>query len=91
VAGGVALSVALEAQRVSRDLDVFHDTTEAVAATWDADRKTMESNGYTVVPLRERPGFVQATVSIHGDALLVEWVHDSAYRFFLWWRITTSA
>jgi hypothetical protein len=82
VAGGVALSVALHAQRVSRDLDLFHDTTEAVAATWDADRKTMESNGYTVAPVRERPGFVQATVSLHGDALLVEWVHDSAYRFF---------
>ena len=82
VAGGVALGLALEAQRLSRDLDLFHDTTLAVAATWDADRKTMEANGYAVQPVRERPGFVQATVSLRDETLLVEWVHDSAYRFF---------
>jgi Nucleotidyl transferase AbiEii toxin, Type IV TA system len=82
VAGGVALGLALDAQRLSRDLDLFHDTTQSVAATWDADRKTMEANGYQVAPVRERPGFVQATVSLRGEALLVEWVHDSAYRFF---------
>ena len=82
VAGGVALGMALDARRLSRDLDLFHDTTQAVAATWDADRKTMEAGGYQVAPVRERPGFVQATVSLAGETLLVEWVHDSAYRFF---------
>lgn len=82
VAGGVALGVALNAQRLSRDLDLFHDTTEAVAASWDRDRQTMDASGYHVVPVRERPGFVQATVSLGAEALLVEWVHDSAYRFF---------
>lgn len=82
VAGGVALSVALEAQRLSRDLDLFHDTKEAVAASWDHDRRSLEASGYGVAPLRERPGFVQATVSRGRDTLLVEWVHDSAFRFF---------
>ena len=82
VAGGVALGMALDAPRLSRDLDLFHDTTQAVAATWDADRQTMEANGYEVNPVRERPGFVQATVALRGETLLVEWVHDSAYRFF---------
>jgi hypothetical protein len=82
VAGGVALSVALETQRLSRDLDVFHDTVEAVAASWDDDRQVLSAAGYAVVLLRERPGFVQATVSQGGDSLLVEWVHDSAFRFF---------
>jgi hypothetical protein len=82
VAGGIALNVALEAHRVSRDLDLFHDTTEAVARSWDADRLLLEKTGYTVVPVRERPGFVQATASRGHDLLLIEWVHDSAYRFF---------
>ncbi len=82
VAGGVALSVALGAHRLSRALDLFHDTTEAVAASWDADRRTLEAGDCAVTPLRERPGFVQATVSRGADALLVEWVHDSAFRFF---------
>ncbi|MBK9239190.1 MAG: hypothetical protein IPL75_02770 [Acidobacteria bacterium] len=82
VAGGVALGAALDTARLSRDLDLFHDTTEAVAASWDRDRQTMESSGYRVVPQRERPGFVQATVSLGDVSLLVEWVHDSAFRFF---------
>lgn len=82
VAGGIALNLALEAQRLSRDLDLFHDTTEAVARSWDADRVLLEAGQYTVAPVRERPGFVQATVSRGHDRLLVEWVHDSAYRFF---------
>lgn len=82
MAGGVALSVALETQRLSRDLDLFHDTSEAVAASWDHDRRTLDARGYGVEPLRERPGFVQATVSRGRDTLLVEWVHDSAFRFF---------
>ena len=82
VAGGIALNVVLQAHRVSRDLDLFHDTTEAVSRSWDADRALLEANQYAVAPVRERPGFVQATVSRGHDRLLVEWVHDSAYRFF---------
>ncbi len=82
VAGGVALSLALKTHRLSRDLDVFHDTIEAVAASWDEDRGVLLGAGYTVTLLRERPGFVQATVSQGVEVLLIEWVHDSAYRFF---------
>lgn len=82
IAGGVALGAALDTRRLSRDLDVFHDTTHAVAASWDHDRRVMEASGFHVVPERERPGFVQATVSLGQESLLVEWVHDSAYRFF---------
>lgn len=82
VAGGVALSVALSTSRLSRDLDLFHDTTEAVAASWDADRDTLTRAGCAISVLRERPGFVQATVSRAGETLLVEWARDSAFRFF---------
>lgn len=82
VAGGVALSVALDAQRLSRDPDLFHDTTDAVAASWDDDRRILEADGYGVTPLRERPGFVEAMVARGADTLLVEWVHDNAFRFF---------
>ncbi|MDP3717019.1 MAG: nucleotidyl transferase AbiEii/AbiGii toxin family protein [Acidobacteriota bacterium] len=82
VAGGIALNVALEAHRLSRDLDLFHDSTEAVARSWDADRLLLEGHGYAVAAIRERPGFVQATASRDHHQLLIEWVHDSAYRFF---------
>ena len=46
------------------------------------DRQLLEHTGYAVAIVRERPGFVQATVSRGHDLLLIEWVHDSAYRFF---------
>lgn len=36
VAGGAALNTLLDAPRVSQDLDLFHDTAAALAATWDA-------------------------------------------------------
>jgi hypothetical protein len=82
VAGGVALSVALDAQRLSRDVDLFHDSLEAVARSWDHDRRSLEAAGYTVAPLRERPGFVEASVRRHDDEVVVEWTRDSAFRFF---------
>jgi hypothetical protein len=53
-----------------------------VAASWDADRARLETNGYTVRAIRERPGFVQAEVSKQDERVLMEWAHDSAYRFF---------
>jgi len=82
VAGGVALNLALQAQRVSRDLDIFHDTSEAVTRSSHDDRALLHDAGYQVVVQREQPGFVEATVSHGGDALIVEWARDSAFRFF---------
>lgn len=38
VAGGVALNTLIDARRISRDIDLFHDTREALNATWDEDR-----------------------------------------------------
>jgi len=36
VAGGAALNTLLDAPRISQDLDLFHDTTAALAATVSA-------------------------------------------------------
>jgi hypothetical protein len=82
VAGGVALSVALQSQRFSRDVDVFHDSVGAVASSWDRDRSALEAGGYSVTPLRERPGYVEAVVTRASDQLVMEWARDSAFRFF---------
>jgi len=82
VAGGVALGEALASLRVSRDLDIFHDTTAAVASSWDADRQTLEQSGFSVQIVRERPGFVEAVAEKAGASLLIEWARDSAFRFF---------
>ncbi len=82
VAGGVALNTLLEGSRVSRDIDLFHDTREALQATWDADRSLLAATGYALEVLRERPTFVECRVSHGGESVLLQWVADSAYRFF---------
>jgi hypothetical protein len=82
VAGGAALGEALRTARLSRDVDVFHDSAEAVAASWDEDCRLLEAAAYRVDPVRERPGFVEAIVSRGQARIVMEWTRDSAYRFF---------
>jgi hypothetical protein len=72
----------IAAARISRDIDLFHDTEEAVAASWDMDRRLFQQNGFDVRALRERPSYVEAEVSTGTESVRVEWARDSAYRFF---------
>lgn len=82
LAGGATLNALLNTPRVSRDLDLFHDTLEALDATWTADRALLSGAGYGVEILRERPGFVEALATRDGQSVLLQWVRDSAFRFF---------
>lgn len=41
VADGAALNALLSASRLSRDLDLFHDTDEAIAVSWEMDKQTL--------------------------------------------------
>ncbi len=82
VAGGVALNEMLAGSRFSQDVDLFHDTEKALDASWTADRAHLVRQGFDVVTLRERPSFVEAEVRRDGESVLLQWVRDSAYRFF---------
>lgn len=82
VAGGAALNEALAALRVSRDIDLFHDSDEALATSWKADRALLEGHGFEVSQVRERPTLVEADVGLAHDHVRVEWARDSAFRFF---------
>lgn len=82
VAGGVALNVLLAAPRRSRDVDLFHDTTEALHASWTEDRKLLESAGMDVRVVREAPSFVEAIVSQGSGRTAIQWARDSAFRYF---------
>ena len=82
VAGGVALNQLLQAPRRSRDIDLFHDTEEALAASWTGDRDLLTSNGYALQVLRESPSFVETRATRNGAHTLMQWARDSAYRFF---------
>lgn len=82
VAGGLALNAILRAPRRSRDIDLFHDTETALAATWAVDRGLLEADGYEVRTLREAASFVEAIVSKEGERTAMQWARDSAFRFF---------
>jgi hypothetical protein len=82
VAGGAALNELIASARISRDPDLFHDTDEAVAVSWDADRRLIEQEGFQVRVVRERPSYVEAEIGADGDTVRMEWARDSAYRFF---------
>ena len=82
VAGASALNELIAASRVSKDIDLFHDTEEALEASWDADRRMLETHGFDLRIIRERRTFVEAEVGKNGETVLMQWAHDSAYRFF---------
>ncbi len=82
VAGGVALNELTAAGRISRDIDLFHDTDAALEATWLADQALLQRHGFAVRVQRSRPSFIEAEVSADGASVRVEWARDSAFRFF---------
>lgn len=83
VAGGAALNTSLGGARVSRDLDPFHDTEEALQRSAEADRAALLGASLQVEPVRELRAFVEVLVRDEArDEVVVEWVRDSAFRFF---------
>jgi hypothetical protein len=82
IAGGVALNLLLDTPRVSMDIDLFHDTAEALAQTWEDDHRLLLANEFTVEIVRERPTFVEAVVRKNDERVVMQWTQDSAYRFF---------
>src|ERR1051325_1815271 len=52
------------------------------AATWNADRTALLDAGYEIEVVRERPAFVEAIVRCGAESVILQWTHDSAFRFF---------
>lgn len=72
----------LQTPRISRDVDLFHDSDVALTETFRDDRITLERAGISVEVRREVKAFVEASVTKGGARLLIQWMRDSAYRFF---------
>jgi hypothetical protein len=82
VAGGTAIHRAKNSARYSNDIDFFHETEEAIARSVKADLEVLQNNGCKILPLIQQPGFVRVVVERGNDSLKLEWVRDTAYRFF---------
>lgn len=94
VAGATVLHQSPNSPRSSQDVDLFHDDAETVSVSAEADLGTLRTGGYAVEVQRPQEGFIRAFVSRAGHQTKIEWVHDSAFRFFpieqdteLGWRL----
>jgi hypothetical protein len=95
VAGATVLNQDPGSPRVSKDVDVFHDTIEALATCADLDIETLRAARFEVVEAGRRyDTFRRALVRRGGQQTKIEWVFDSAFRFFpvepdqdLGWRL----
>jgi hypothetical protein len=82
VAGATILLRDEKSHRRSQDIDLFHDTAESVKTASEADGATLEKNGYQVAWKMVEPTFRRALVARGCSTTKLEWVFDSAFRFF---------
>ncbi len=94
VGGATVLHQSTGSPRASRDVDIFHDTVGSLAASTVQDCATLRAAGYEVEPGREETSFRRTLVRRGGQETRIEWVQDSAFRFFpvepdieLGWRL----
>jgi hypothetical protein len=80
IAGGVAIN--RDGPRFSGDVDIFQDSEARLESAAEADIAALTAAGYDVERGRERMGKREAIVAGGGEAMPLEWVTDSAFRFF---------
>jgi len=81
LAGGAAIHFTPNSARYSNDLDLFHDSLQQVASSFAIADTLLKQSGYTVTVELSQPGFIRAIVRKGDDATLVDWAHDTAWRF----------
>lgn len=94
VIGATVLNASTGTPRYSRDIDLCHDLEIAVAESAAADEAALLAAGYAVTWQLRQPMFQRATVTRHDGSVKLEWVYDSAFRFYpvepdeeLGWRL----
>ncbi|MDR1146654.1 MAG: nucleotidyl transferase AbiEii/AbiGii toxin family protein [Verrucomicrobiales bacterium] len=94
VAGGLALNSFFPEGRLSRDVDIFHDTASSVARSAAADVATLEQHGYRIEWAINDTNFKRAKILKNEQHVTIDWTHDSAFRYFpaepdemLGWRL----
>ncbi len=80
IAGGVAIN--REGPRFSGDIDIFQDSEDRLAAAAEADAGALAEAGLKLSWGRIQSGKRQTEVAGLGETMQLEWVADSAFRFF---------
>jgi hypothetical protein len=82
IGGATVLNQGKDSPRISEDIDVFHDSEASLLKGVEEDERTLREHGYEVAMLLSRPNFHRAQVSQGPRSTKMEWVYDSAFRFF---------
>lgn len=92
--GATVLHQRPDSPRSSRDVDLFHDTVESLASAVGADVQALAEGGFAVDLDKPQESFQRAVVRRGPQSTRIEWVFDSAFRFFpvepdpeLGWRL----
>jgi hypothetical protein len=80
LAGGVILN--LEWPRRSDDIDIFHDSDEAVSDSALKDIADLQSGGFHISVDVKTWGLFEATVSDDGSSTTIQWMSETRVRFF---------
>jgi hypothetical protein len=80
IAGGVAIN--RDGPRFSGDIDIFQDSENRLEAAGDADAIALTDAGFKLSWSKIQSGRRQAAVESCGETMQLEWVADSAFRFF---------
>ena len=81
LAVGAALHIGASGERYSNDLDFFHNAADVANQSFAADVVALRAAGYEVNTIAEHRGFVSAVVSNGGASTVLDWAHESAWRF----------
>jgi hypothetical protein len=82
VAGATVINRKESTARISNDIDLFHDPEVIVQESFRIDQESLLSAGFTVETLIEQRGFIRAIAKKGLESVKLEWVSDSAFRFF---------
>ena len=80
LAGGVILN--LDWPRRSDDIDIFHDSDEAVSVAAQKDIADLAAEGLSVTIDIKAYGLFEATVSDASSATVIQWMGETKLRFF---------
>lgn len=82
VGGATVLHRDPASPRASADVDIFHETTAAVNDACGRDVRALTDAGYKVEMVLTLPSFRRAVITRQELTTKLEWVQDSAFRFF---------
>ncbi len=78
----LAAAINREGPPFSRDIDIFQDSENRLAAAAEADGRALTEAGLKLSWSKTQTGKRQAEANGLGETMQLEWVADSAFRFF---------